>query len=53
MKSNNAYLKSIAKKTGNDDTEGTHSDNYYLKRIEDKIGKGGSGGGFSGDYNDL
>ena len=53
MKSNNTYLKSIAKKTGNDDTEGTHSDNYYLKRIEDKIGKGGGGGDFSGDYNDL
>ena len=54
MKTDNTLLKGIAKNTGSQIT-GTHTDNYYLKRIEanTKNGSGGSGSGFSGDYNDL
>ena len=54
MKTDNTLLKGIAKNTGSQIT-GTHTDNYYLKRIEanTKNGSGGSGSGFSGDYDDL
>ena len=40
VKTDNEYLKSIARKVGNT-IVGVHSDNYYLKRIEDKISSGG------------
>ena len=43
MKTNNGYLKNIAKNTGSDDTAGTHTDNYYLKRIDKNIEDGGGG----------
>lgn len=57
MKSDNQYLKGIAKNTGSN-VDGHHTDNYYLKRIEEntKSGSssgGSSGSGFSGNYNDL
>ena len=56
MKSNNQYLKGIAKNTGSN-VSANRSDNYYLKRIEENTknssGGGSGGSGFSGDYNDL
>lgn len=57
MKSDNQYLKGIAKNTGSN-VDGHHTDNYYLKRIEENTksgsSSGGSGGsGFSGDFDDL
>lgn len=50
IKTDNEYLKDIAKKVGNT-IVGTHSDNYYLRRIADKIGSGGGGEAY--DDSDL
>lgn len=44
MKSNNQYLKGIAKNTGSN-VSANRSDNYYLKRIEENTKGGISGGG--------
>ena len=48
MKSENQYLKDIAKNTGAEIDKATHTDNYYLRRIEQNTRNGGSGGGSSG-----
>ena len=48
-RSDNYYLKQIARNTGSNDTDGHHSDNYYLKRINENMENGGGSSGGSSD----